>query len=758
MAYGEVEDGVRMSWNTWPGTNAEASECVVPTAAVYTPLKDLAQGAVLPYGPLRCTACRSALNPFATVDFVGKTWTCPLCSARNHFPQSYAALAPDHLPPELLSHHTTVEYAASSPSASPPVFLFVIDMCIPEDELSFLKAALTQAISLLPESATVGFISFGAHVYVHELGFSHIPKSYVFNGTKHVSRDHILDYLNFFANTNKPPVGIIAGVKDGLSAQSIARFLLPASQCEFTLNLVLEELQRDPWAAPTSARAARCTGTALSVAAGLVGACVPGTAARIMLFIGGPSTEGSGAIVSKDLSESIRSHKDLYKRAAPYYQKAVNFYGELAKQLVNQCHILDVFACSLDQVGVAEIKVAVERTGGLVVLAESFGHSVFKDSFRRVFESKDHDLGLSYNGIFEVNCSRDVKIQGVIGPCASLDKRGVSCSDIVIGQGNTTAWKLCGLDKSTSLCIFFDVIPKELSGAAGQSNSNLFLFQFLTYYQHRSGQMRLRTTTLARRWVSGHRRTQELVAGFDQEAAAVIMARLASFKMETEDKFDANRWLDMSLIHLSSRFGFYQKSDPSSFSLSPTFANFPEFFFHLRRSPFVQVFNNSPDETAYFRMILNRENVNNSIVMIQPSLMSYSLNTPPEPALLDVSSISTNRILLLDTYYSVVIFHGMTIAQWRRAGFQNQSEHQAFANLLQLPQDDSDKILKERFPVARLVTCDQHGSQARFLLAKLNPSATYNSGMGPQSGREFIFTDDVSFQIYMEHLQKVAVE
>jgi protein transport protein SEC23 len=29
------------------------------------------------------------------------------------------------------------------------------------------------------------------------------------------------------------------------------------------------------------------------------------------------------------------------------------------------------------QVGIAEMKVAIERTGGLVVLSESFGHPVF---------------------------------------------------------------------------------------------------------------------------------------------------------------------------------------------------------------------------------------------------------------------------------------------------------------------------------------------------------------------------------------------
>lgn len=50
---------------------------------------------------------------------------------------------------------------------------------------------------------------------------------------------------------------------------------------------------------------------------------------------------------------------------------------------------------SLSKVGMAELKVAIEKTGGLVVLAESFGHSIFKDSLKRVFQSGDHDLGLA---------------------------------------------------------------------------------------------------------------------------------------------------------------------------------------------------------------------------------------------------------------------------------------------------------------------------------------------------------------------------
>lgn len=59
---------------------------------------------------------------------------------------------------------------------------------------------------------------------------------------------------------------------------------------------ILEELQKDPWPVASEHRAARCTGTALSLAAHLLGVCVPGSGARIMAFLGGPSTEGAGAV------------------------------------------------------------------------------------------------------------------------------------------------------------------------------------------------------------------------------------------------------------------------------------------------------------------------------------------------------------------------------------------------------------------------------------------------------------------------------
>uniref|UniRef100_A0A0E0AWJ2 Protein transport protein SEC23 n=1 Tax=Oryza glumipatula TaxID=40148 RepID=A0A0E0AWJ2_9ORYZ len=756
----ELQDGIRMPWNVIPGTKQDAANCVVPVSAIYTPLRPNPAIPVLPYGPLRCRMCRSILNPFCVVDYVAKIWVCPFCFQRNHFPQHYSSISESNLPAELFPQYTTVEFMSTAETGPvvPPVFLFVVDTCMIEEEIDYLKSALAQAIELLPDQSLVGFITFGTYVQVHELGFGLLPKSYVFKGTKEVTKDQILEQMCFFAGKTKPTTGVIAGSRDGLSAESISRFLLPASECEFVLNSIIEELQKDPWPVSADQRASRCTGTALSVAASLLGVCVPGSGARIMAFIGGPSTEGPGSIVSKSLSEPIRSHKDLDKGSAPLYTKAVKFYEEISKQLVHQGHVLDLFACALDQVGVAEMKVAVERTGGIVVLAESFGHSVFKESLQRIFQSSDNDLGLSFNGIFEINCSKDVKIEGIIGPCTSLEKKSPLSSDTVVGQGSTSAWKMCGLDRKTSICLVFDIAKKDGPDAISQSTSNQFYFQFLTYYQHHEGQMRLRATTLSRRWVAGSGGVQDLIDGFDQEAAAAVMARLVSFKMEAEADFDPIRWLDRALISMCSKFGDYQKETPSSFSLSPRLSIFPQFMFNLRRSQFVQVFNNSPDETAYFRMMLNRENIANAVVMIQPSLISYSFQSGPEPVLLDVTAIAADRILLLDSYFTIVIFHGITIAQWRKAGYQDQQGHEAFAQLLKAPHEETDSIIKERFPVPRLVVCDQYGSQARFLLAKLNPSVTYNSDNPPPPGGDVIFTDDVSFEVFMDHLQRLAVQ
>jgi protein transport protein SEC23 len=307
-----------------------------------------------------------------------------------------------------------------------------------------------------------------------------------------------------------------------------------------------------------------------------------------------------------------------------------------------------------------------------------------------------------------VHCSKDIKVAGVLGPASALEKKSPLVSEQVVGVGGTTAWKLCTLSTNTTLAVVYDIVAQH--GGGSDPTAQQFFIQFVTRYLHDSGVMRCRVTTITRRWVEGSN-LGDLIQGFDQEAAAVLMGRVVSWKMEEEEDFDATRWLDRSLIRLCSRFGDYRKDDPDSFQLRPQLSYYPQFMFNFRRSQFIQVFGHSPDETAFARIQLNRELTGDSMLMIQPTLYSFSFNGPPEPVLLDVSSIAPDRILMLDAYFYVVVFHGSTIAQWRKAGYQDQAEHAAFKQLLQAPQDEAHAIISRRFPTPRFTDCDQNGSQ-----------------------------------------------
>ncbi len=60
--------------------------------------------------------------------------------------------------------------------------------------------------------------------------------------------------------------------------------------------------------------------------------------------------------------------------------------------------------------------------------------------------------------------------------------------------------------------------------------------QFITRYQHWSGALRMRVTTLTRFWTDGATGGADLITCFDQEAAAVVMSRLATHKVRAPGK------------------------------------------------------------------------------------------------------------------------------------------------------------------------------------------------------------------------------
>lgn len=55
-------------------------------------------------------------------------------------------------------------------------------------------------------------------------------------------------------------------------------------------------------------------------------------------------------------------------------------------------------------------------------------------------------------------------------------------------------------------------------------------------------------------WADASSSLHHISAGFDQEAATVLMSRLAVFRAESDDGPDVLRWVDRMLIRLVSIF------------------------------------------------------------------------------------------------------------------------------------------------------------------------------------------------------------
>lgn len=174
------------------------------------------------------------------------------------------------------------------------------------------------------------------------LGTEGCSKSYVFRGTKDLTAKQIQEMLGI-GRGGAAPQPQMRPNQPGQQPQqqqqqqpqpAAARFLQPVSKCDMSLTDLIGELQRDPWPVPQGKRPLRSTGAALSIACGLLECAYPNTGARVMLFLGGPCSQGPGQVVNDDLKNPIRSHHDIHKDNAKYMKKAVKHYEALAVRRV----------------------------------------------------------------------------------------------------------------------------------------------------------------------------------------------------------------------------------------------------------------------------------------------------------------------------------------------------------------------------------------------------------------------------------------
>mgnify|MGYP003362253124 FL=1 len=478
----EDQTGLRFPWNTFPANEAEQKRCVVPLSCLYQPLRPRTSPVLIQMPPTGCRKCRAILNPYSRINTAAGLWGCPFCGTQNQLPalpplerEADLDSAPQpqaQLPFPVDPASLDIEYVVAPPETQkPPIFFYVLDTCFEEEaEFESLKQTVQESIHSLPPDALVGFLTFGRHVQVYEVGVEERQTLYSFNGAKKYTAEQVSKKLGL--------TGALAGMNNG-ALTNASRFVQQHAVCEFGLDRFMETLEPDSFAVGKQERQHRATGCAVNIAESLLQTTYPHTGARILVFSGGPCTEGPGQVVGVPYSEPIRSHHDIINVAevAKRYRESSKFYTDVAKRASTNGHTIDVLIGCYDQVGLSEMEALAHQTGGVVVQSDSFTSAIFKRSFKRLLSQDDATgtLGFGLNATLQVKVSHNLRIRGAIGHMTSLhhaddetelasgQKKSAlrlfrSTGDSsAIGESGTDAWKLGAVWSHSTYVFFFAV-------------------------------------------------------------------------------------------------------------------------------------------------------------------------------------------------------------------------------------------------------------------------------------------------------------
>jgi protein transport protein SEC23 len=209
---------------------------------------------------------------------------------------------------------------------------------ITEEEFVAVKEEIAKAIEKLPDTALVGLITFNKFVHVHELT-AKINTVYCVSGSKDYTNVQVLDVLGL--QIKNDPRGVCHDIAK--------KFLVPIGNNREKITKRIKDVKIDQLIY-VNERPLRATSAAINIAITLAESSpvVP----RIITFIGGPCTIGTGKIIEQSFEKMMRTQNDIYKgENCENYNRASKYYDLLTKRLVAKKIVLDIFGFCLDQFG-----------------------------------------------------------------------------------------------------------------------------------------------------------------------------------------------------------------------------------------------------------------------------------------------------------------------------------------------------------------------------------------------------------------------
>lgn len=479
---------------------------------------------------------------------------------------------------------------------------------------------------------------------------------------------------------------------------------------------------------------------------------------------------------------------------------------------------VDLFSGSLDQVGIYEMKSLAKNTMGNIYLYDSFGNSQFLSEMPEVVKS---DLDSKYNARLTVRTSAGLKVARMVGHGHSLpssyqrekfyDLHHQKISDQLTSfdssskkKNFTNQWLFNKLEESDTIVVLFEPETARLSSELTVDGVTEMYVQFqVKYWDFDNTCWKLRVTTVSKNTTlffyaankvkmsnntyklvntkSTLVKEKEMLASFDQQTFMVILTRMLLDKIDTTlgyEEFDNIATdVDKILVRLLYNWGGMtynnlksSSSNPYSnvlsdivekFEIKDIFKDLPGLAYNLRRNPqLIKIFNSLPDETAYYHHWFMKMGGMLSERVIQPVLYELTENDSREISLdcQNVLNAPASSFIIMDSVFNIIIYKNDTSLKLHHSN--NQSLVYNHDLSLEVPLKFISTLPQRPINPKYVVTQKNH-SQARFLLARLNPVEDVASSMQKLDtgflGRFFgkkqqVLTDDMSLEEYYNGL------
>ena len=158
----------------------------------------------------------------------------------------------------------------------------------------------------------------------------------------------------------------------------------------------------------------------------------------------------------------------------------IQFYKNLANHAVSNGHVIDIFACCLDQTGGAEQRILCDLTGGTLTLSDTFTTNVFINSFGCLFFAGENGLSMVFNGGIRIRCSNRINVSGCIGAVSRMKEQSHCVSNHEVGLTQTTKWSCGSMFPTSTFCFIFDIAVSNQTNDKQDGTDEYGNIQFIT--------------------------------------------------------------------------------------------------------------------------------------------------------------------------------------------------------------------------------------------------------------------------------------